>query len=194
MGYAMSLALWVKKNHSKFGSDFELLFVKTVLPLIPELELDAISVQYPFKDADGRQRYCDFVIKEGDSVRIAVEIDGYDKRGTGTGMSHNEFVDWQRRQAALTAHGWYVLRFANRDVRDWPERCAEHIRLLLKKLRGKSRNQDLTAQEKARLDELAVAQTMKIDHLKKETGIMKTTVMAFTALILALVLVIVWQQ
>jgi very-short-patch-repair endonuclease len=190
----MNLNEWREKNRQNFGSDYEILFTETVLPLVPELSLDMISVQYPFQDTDKRQRYCDFVIHENDDVRIAIEIDGYDKKGTGVGMSHADFVDWQRRQAALTSQGWYVLRFANRDVRDEPKRCAEHISLLLKRSRSTSQHKALTTEEKARLDVLAKAQNNTIEHLNKDTFVMKYTIASFTTVILALVMVIVWQS
>lgn len=129
---------WVAANRSKFDSDYELFFVNAVLPLVHGLDLNSLYAQYPFKDKDGRQRYCDFAIVESDDVRVAIEIDGYDKRGSGTGMSHADFIDWQRRQASLAAHGWHVMRFANKDVRDHPGRCADHINALLDKLRNKA--------------------------------------------------------
>jgi very-short-patch-repair endonuclease len=190
----MNLNEWLVTNKSNFGSDYETLFAETVLPLVPELRFDAISVQYPFRDTDRKQRYCDFVIQENDDVRIAIEIDGYDKRGTGEGMSHSDFVDWQRRQAALTSQGWYVLRFANRDVKYEPKRCAEHISLLLKRARSSSQNKGLSLEEKERLNALTNTQNNVIEHLNKETSVMKFTVTAFTTLILALVMVIVWQS
>jgi len=56
-------------------------------------------------------------------------------------MSHVDFVDWQRRQAALTAYGWHVLRFANRDVINEPSRCKHYIELLLRDQRNKSQHQ-----------------------------------------------------
>ena len=186
----MNLDEWREKNRKNFGSDYEILFAETVLPLVPELSFDAIVVQYPFQDGDGRQRYCDFVIHENDDVRIAIEIDGYDKRGTGMGMSHADFVDWQRRQASLTSQGWYVLRFANCDVRDDPKRCAEHISLLLKRLQRKSQDKGLPAKEKDQLNAVNKAQNSTIAHLNKEASVMKYIVTSFTALILVLVMVI----
>ncbi len=164
----MNLNEWLVANKPKFGSDYEILFAENVLPLVAALSLDSIAVQYPFQDMDKKQRYCDFVIRENDDVRIAIEIDGYDKRGTGMGMSHSEFIDWQRRQSALTSQGWYVLRFANRDVRDNPQRCAEHISLLLKRSRSKSSHKELSAAEKNRLDELTKAQIKTIADLGEE--------------------------
>lgn len=132
----MTIESWKRANLDKFGSDFELFFVENVLPAIRGLDYSCLFAQYPFLDSDGRQRYCDFAIIESDNVRVAIEVDGYDKRGTGTGMSHADFIDWQRRQASLAAQGWHVLRFANKDVRDHPSRCAEPINALLDKLRN----------------------------------------------------------
>lgn len=129
---------WVADNEGAFGSDFECLFARQVLPLVENIDLRRIAVQYPFVDLDGRQRYCDFALEESAHVKVAIEIDGYDKRGEGTGMSHDDFVDWQRRQASLTSQGWYVLRFANRDVRDHPEKCAEYVNRLLRRLRDQA--------------------------------------------------------
>lgn len=133
----MGIDGWIRDNRQLFGSEYEIVFARNVLPLVNGLNLDKVSVQYPFVDSDGRQRYCDFAIFESNDVRLAIEIDGYDKRGTGTGMSHADFVDWQRRQASLAATGWHILRFANKDVRDYPSRCAEYINQLLKRLRDK---------------------------------------------------------
>lgn len=130
---------WSTQNEELFDSPYEALFAKTVVPLIAGVTPDLITAQFPFTDTDGRQRYCDFVIRQGSAIRIAIEIDGFDKTGTGQGMSHDEFVQWQRRQASLTAQAWYVLRFANRDVRDQPERCAREINRLLARLREQSR-------------------------------------------------------
>jgi hypothetical protein len=104
---------------------------------VPELDVLTLYVQYHFVDADGGSRYCDFAILEGDDLRIAIEVDGYDKLGRGQGMTHYEFVDWQRRQASLVTQGFSVLRFANVDVRDYAARCAEHVCLLLRQERSK---------------------------------------------------------
>lgn len=131
----MKFTDWIEANRARFGSDYEVLFAEQVLPLVEGLAPDVVELQYPFVDSDGKARYCDFVIVESQAVRVAIEIDGYDKRGTGHGMSYSDFLDWQRRQASLASQGWHVLRFANRDVRDEPLRCAEHISQLLNRLR-----------------------------------------------------------
>ena len=131
----MNFCNWVERNRDKFGSEYELLFVTEVLPLVSDLQVNALTAQHHFVDNDGKDRYCNFTIVESETVRVAIEIDGYDKRGTGTGMSYEDFLNWQRRQASLASQGWQVLRFANRDVREEPHRCAEHISRLLSRLR-----------------------------------------------------------
>lgn len=131
----MNAQKWLASNKSKLSNQWERLFVDTVLSEVSELDWRSVTAQFPFQDRDGKQRYADFAISEGDHVRIVIEIDGYDKKGRGTGMTKAEFIDWQRRQNALVDLGWAVLRFANKDVRDHSARCVEHITLLLRKQR-----------------------------------------------------------
>lgn len=156
----MTPDIWLRRNGSKLGSAYERLFVETVLSRIPNLDLASVTAQMPFKDRMGRQRYCDFAITEGDGVRIVIEVDGYDKTGTGTGMSKQEFKDWQRRHASLVSAGWDVLRFANADVRDQPDNCIEHIDLLLRSEREK-------ASHKAHLEARIRDFQRKIDEVQK---------------------------
>ncbi|NKI35147.1 DUF559 domain-containing protein [Wenzhouxiangella sp. XN79A] len=133
----VTLQTWIAQNSEKLGSRYEELFLRTVLPRVPNLDLHYLQAQMSFEDLDGKRRYCDFAIAETEDLKVAIEIDGYDKTGRGQGMTRNEFLDWQRRQAGLTSQGWHVLRFANIDVRDRPDDCAEHITLLLRKLRAR---------------------------------------------------------
>lgn len=156
----MDASIWLARNgHLLKDSPFEELFVRNVLTRVRELDFRALSAQYRFTDDDGRTRYCDFVIQEGEGVRIAVEVDGYDKRGTGTGMSRSDFLDWQRRQASLVAQGWRVIRFANVDVRDQAPRCAELLGLLLRDERSKESHSRSLEQ---RIRELETAQDRKV--------------------------------
>lgn len=184
---------WLKANAARFGSDYERLFASNVLSLVAGIRYESLSAQYPFKDNDGKQRYCDLVINEEGDVRIAIEIDGYDKSGTGTGMSHPEFIDWQRRQSALTSQGWRVLRFANRDVRDHPQRCARDISVLLDAERKKAHDLLSSTRQSASVQQLAQAQGSRIKGLNKEVSVMKYTIMSFTALIGVLIVVFAFK-
>jgi very-short-patch-repair endonuclease len=142
-----------RKSGRKLDSKYERTFLLDVLGQVPNFDFGSLEGQMSFKDSDGKQRYCDFAVEEGREVRIALEVDGYDKKGRGTGMTHNEFVDWQRREAALVSQGWYVLRFANRDVCDRPDKCAEHVNLLLARERQKAGHLDGLRQSQKRLEE-----------------------------------------
>jgi len=227
----MRVDQWLTRHQGELGSDFEYLFVENVLGKVESIDFANVTCQYSFRDADGRQRYCDFVLQEGPWVKIALEADGYDKRATGHGMSKADFVDWQRRHAALVSQGWYVLRFANTDIRDYPEKCRHHIELLLRdrraqaqhlaylrdeveRLKGQSdkrasqrigadeakqklqkrieelekllkdarHTKPLTIDESDELRRLTDAQE-RIATLKGENAIMKTTIWAFTIII-----------
>lgn len=174
----MNIDDWIKLNSGNFGSDFELAFVVKVLAKTSGIDLSTVSTQYHFKDLDGRNRYCDFVIQEG-LIKIAIEIDGFSKKPGELGMSHDEFVDWQRRQAALTAHGWHVLRFANRDVMNEPVRCQRYIELLLRDQRSKSQHQaDLERAIYRLSNQLKVARSNvnsgeQANKLQKEINLLK---------------------
>lgn len=134
----MDLEEWIARNlNDSRVSNYEKLFVRNVLPHIDSLSLNAISAQHHFIDDRGKSRYCDFVIQEGDDLKVAIEIDGFDKTGTGHGMTRSEFLDWQRRHASLVSQGWRVLRFANTDVTHSSKRCAEHLNLLLRDERSR---------------------------------------------------------
>ncbi len=150
----MDLQEWLAKHEQHFDSPiYEGLFVRNVLSRVADLNVASLHVQHPFVDADGKPRRCDFAIIEGDDLKIALEVDGYDKKGTGAGMTRSEFVDWQRRQASLTSQGWIVLRFANTDVRDFPKNCAEHITLTLREARSRQGHTQSLEKEIRRLKE-----------------------------------------
>lgn len=167
-GDAVDVTVWLARNgHLLKDSPFEELFVRNVLTRVRGLDFRALGAQYRFIDDGGRTRYCDFVIQEGEGVRIAVEVDGYDKRGTGTGMSRSDFVDWQRRQASLVAQGWRVIRFANVDVRDQAPRCAELLGLLLRDERSKESHSRSLEQ---RIRELETAQERKVAEERAKYG------------------------
>lgn len=174
----MNIDDWIKIHSGNFGSDFEFEFVVKVLTKISDIDLNTVSAQYHFKDLDGKNRYCDFVIQEG-LIKIAIEIDGFSKKPGQQGMSHDDFVDWQRRQAALTAHGWHVLRFANRDVMNAPVRCQRYIELLLRDQRSKSQHQaDLEHAIERLSSQLKVARSdvnsgEQTNKLQKEINLLK---------------------
>ena len=69
----MNLEEWLAKNEKQLGSPYEKIFVIKVLASIVDIDFAAIRPQFGFKDTDGKARYCDFVLQEGKTVKIAIE-------------------------------------------------------------------------------------------------------------------------
>jgi very-short-patch-repair endonuclease len=134
----MSADEFLRVNAAALSRDtaYERRYVEEVLTRVANLDWGAVNPQTPFNDADGRRRYIDFTITEGDFVRIAIEVDGYDKTGQGHGMSRREFADWSRREQAIVSAGYRLIRVANTPVDREPERCARTVELVLKRERA----------------------------------------------------------
>lgn len=116
---------FIRLNLQNFGSPYEKLFVERVVAHTG-VDLSLVTCQTSFL-CDGKNRRCDFTFEDG--IRIAIEVDGYDKTGRGDGMTRAEFVYWLHKQNCLQEQGWTVLRFANAQVMRQPKRCARNIEL-----------------------------------------------------------------
>ena len=126
---------WIAANQEALkqdGTPYERLFVEIVLRNVPSLSPQNVSAQTPFRDLAGRPRRIDFTIAEGESVRIALEVDGWSKTGTHQGQTYTEFLDWSYRELSMTAAGWVPLRFANGLIKRKPQDLRETIELQLK--------------------------------------------------------------
>ena len=110
--------IWLTDNRMALAgakTSYEWTFANLILSRINGLSPGVVQVQGPFTDLDGRPRRMDFAICEG-QVKIAIEVDGYNKvPGSINGMTKDQFSEFLRRQTALSAQGWMVLRFANSD-------------------------------------------------------------------------------
>ena len=127
------ISAWIEAHRADLGPSkarYEKRFAREILPHVDELRLSDVETQTSFRDLNGKQRRIDFTIREGE-VRVAIEIDGWDKTGRGAGMTHSEFVDWMEREAAIVAQGWRLIRFSNTQVQHRPKECAEALSLVL---------------------------------------------------------------
>jgi very-short-patch-repair endonuclease len=170
---------------------YERRFAERVLRRVRGLDWSAVRPQHPFTDAEGRRRYIDFALLEGDTVRIAIEVDGFDKTGNGQGMSRAEFIAWSRREQAMVAAGWRLIRVANALVDREPERCVRTVELVLKRERALARRlaalpasqradvdgarrrlagELLTAPERNELRELAAVHAQAFSELETRLG------------------------
>lgn len=102
-------------------------FVICVLAKVPKLDWSTLHYQFPFTDDLGRERRIDFAILLPSGIRLAIEVDGYDKTNRGEGMSRAEFNDFLTRQNALVLSGFLVLRFSNDQIARFPVECLRHI-------------------------------------------------------------------
>lgn len=106
---------------------YELRFVREVLARVATLHPDSVEHQKRLRDSTGRERRIDFAICEGEHVRIAIEVDGWDKRGRGEGMNRAEMDDYLVRQNSLSQQGWVVLRFLNTRFTRNADDCVREI-------------------------------------------------------------------
>lgn len=119
---------WLRRHGQTIGvNDFgyEAMFARNVLPKVRGLSPAEVTPQKEVMSA-GRRRRIDFAV-ERPGLKIAVEIDGWDKSGTGTGMTRAEYQDFLDRQNELVLAGWMVMRFTPVQVRDHPSTLIDRI-------------------------------------------------------------------
>lgn len=120
------------------------------------LDFSNVSPQTPFPTPTSQVSgtgYIDFTISEGAEVRIAIEVDGWDKTGRQEGETSEEFRNKSRREADITAQGWRVLRFANSHFDREPEQVAKCVWLNLKRDRELKRQLRETHAQTAELED-----------------------------------------
>ena len=124
---------WLTQHRSRLvaASPWQWDFARTVLARVRGLDPAWVTVEHPFRDAAGRERRVDFAIQTPAGLRLALEVDGYDKQQRGTGMTKAEFEDFLARQNSVVNQGWHLLRFANAAVRDRPDECRDDIEAAL---------------------------------------------------------------
>ena len=169
---------FLRQNRAVLEQDtrYEVLFVEKVLCLVRDLDFSNVSCQTQFTDGEGVKRRIDFTVSEGTEVRLALEVDGWDKRGRGSGMSPTEFEEWSRRELEMSSQKWVVLRFANSLVIHDARACARHLELVLsrerRRARGRSASSEeirsLNADEKLELDELERTRQDALEALNRQ--------------------------
>ena len=115
-------------RHSRFEWDFAI----DVIPEVIGLKPSQVIPQYPFIGRDGREYHMDFAIIS-DHAKIAIELEGYDKTGNGTGKSKKEHDEFNRRIQHLTRLGWKVLPITNAQFMKDKMGYANEIRQLMAK-------------------------------------------------------------
>ena len=122
---------WIKKYQNVIThSQFEWDFAKDVLPYVVDLQPSQVIPQYPFTNLDGHACRMDFAVIV-DKVKIAIELEGYDKTNSGRGPTKEEIYDLASRQQALTRGGWESLPIFNAQFKKDPMLYANMIRQLI---------------------------------------------------------------
>lgn len=85
-------------------SEFEWDFAMDVIPAVIGLQPSQVTPQHPFVGIDGRQYHMDFAIVT-EKVKIAIELEGFDKDNSGGGQSKKQHDEFNRRIQSLTALG-----------------------------------------------------------------------------------------
>ena len=125
----MNIVEFLKQNEHLFESPWERRFARDVLARVSELNLERVSCQTAFRDAKGIRRRIDFTIEVNEDVRIAIEVDGWDKTGRGSGPTKSEWIADRERKLSIEAIGFDLIEFPNALVRTKPENCARFIEL-----------------------------------------------------------------
>ena len=111
-------------------SQFEWNFAIDVIPEVIGLKPRQVIPQHPFIGRDGREYHMDFAIIT-EKVKIAIELEGYDKTNSGSGKSKKEHDEFNRRIQHLTRLGWKVLTITNAQFMSDPLGYANEIRQLM---------------------------------------------------------------
>ena len=111
-------------------SQFEWNFAIDVIPNVKGLKPSQVIPQHPFIGKDGREYHMDFAIVT-ERVKIAIELEGYDKTNTGTGKTKKEHDEFTRRIQDLTHLGWKVLTISNAQFMADKMGYANEIRQLM---------------------------------------------------------------
>ena len=113
-------------RHAEFEWDFAMDVIPAVIGLLPS----QVTPQHPFVGTDGRQYHMDFAIVT-EKVKIAIELEGFDKDNSGSGQSKNQHDKFNRRIQSLTALGWKPLTITNAQFKSDPMRYANLIRQII---------------------------------------------------------------
>lgn len=147
---------WIERNGLKLTGGYEREFAQTVFPRLTEIVPTDVIPQYGFVDADGKQRYIDFVIKNNTKgYLIPIELDGLAKDET-----HDKWNTFLRRQNDMVVRVAPPLRFTNSQLHHELDAVLRRIRSYLQVQARRNDESQALAQELASLRErLAKSET-----------------------------------
>jgi very-short-patch-repair endonuclease len=185
---------WREKNFSKMQSPHEKAFATNILEFVSGLSPSDVRCQHPFTGEDGQSLHVDFAIITKDK-KIAIEVSGRDKTGTGQAKSSWQHDHDQMRSRALQSQGYEYLPFSNNDFHSQPAKVIRKIEVMLVEDESTSR-----AATEAVTPPVVAATPGTVPPAKSEPPKRKITALGATlialgcAVVLALILVVVFAN
>ena len=171
-------------------SGFEWNFAKKVIQRVPGLDPNNVTPQQSFIGNDGRERRMDFAI-EVDDVKIAIEVEGWDKTREDRGKNKQEHDEFNRRIQSLESQGWRVLTVTNAQFMKDPGDYANYIRQLILQGAKTSRNDPAKANDEAREPDVLV-EAGEENPLQHENGPVRPIYALVVIVVVAVVGLIIW--
>ncbi len=133
---------WRAQNRSKMQS-YEPQFATNILEHVPGLSPSDVHCQYPFVGEDGRPLHMDFAIVIGDNIKIAIELNGRDKTGSGQAKTSRAHDHDEMRLRALSRQGWKVIHYSNNDFLSREITVRSEIALDIEEARMRAKRSEL---------------------------------------------------
>jgi len=122
---------WEKKYQGIIiDSPYEWDFAKDVFRHVPNLQPSQVIPQHLFIGFDGYPCKMDFAVIV-DNVKIAIELEGFDKTNSGHGQTREQHHRFMLRQQALTKGGWTSFPITNAQFKRDPMYYANEIRRMV---------------------------------------------------------------
>jgi superfamily II DNA or RNA helicase len=153
------------KYTTNLASVAEDLFVELFCDTFGPEKTQYLSVQYPFVDIYGNQRFIDFAL-ESDNLRIAIEIDG-EKFHSPYKVSSNKYYDDLLKQNSLIYNNWKVYRWAYMQLNKQREKVKDELVTFFGELPEFRILEDYLPKQKGKIIELKEHQQSAIENLQK---------------------------
>lgn len=114
-----------EKDEIRLGSAAEDLFIEIFMDTFGAENANYITVQYPFVDIYGNNRFIDFAL-ESEGQKVAIEIDGETYHNPNK-VSQNKYYDDLLKQNSLIYNNWKVYRWVYKQLKEQPEKVKDEL-------------------------------------------------------------------
>lgn len=114
-----------EKDEIRLGSAAEDLFIEIFMDTFGAENANYITVQYPFVDIYGNNRFIDFAL-ESEGQKVGIEIDGETYHNPNK-VSQNKYYDDLLKQNSLIYSNWKVYRWVYKQLKEQPEKVKDEL-------------------------------------------------------------------